>query len=137
MKRTLCLMLAAILLGLSLSACTRDVFMKKLGPSELYTKSEINDAVRVLMRDFNHWDDGGCRMIEVKYAGDAVSKENLAYCNSFADGDHYDSCIVFITAFRTPAKTAALNPNEFYTGYTWTLARSGAGQWKVVTCGYG
>ncbi len=136
MKRTVCLMLAAILLGLSLSACTNDVFMKKYGTSELYSKHEMNAAVDAIMRSFRNWDDD-CRMIEVEYAGDEVSLENLDYCNSLSQGETYDACIVFVTAFRTSSRTAALNPNDYYTGYKWFLARSGWGAWKVVACGYG
>ena len=136
MKRTLCLLFAAVLLGLSLSACSNNVFIKSYGASELYSKHDMNAAVNELMRRFNRWEDK-CRMIEVKYAGDDISLENLDYCNSLSPGEAYDACIVFVTAFRTPSKTGALNPNEYYTGYTWYLARSGAGAWKVITCGYG
>ena len=136
MKRTLCLLLAAVLLGLSLSACSNNVFIKSYGTSELYSKHEMNAAVNEIMRSFNRWEDD-CRMIEVKYAGDDISLENLDYCNSLSQDEAYDACIVFVTAFRTSSHTAALNPNDYYTGYKWFLARSGWGAWKVVACGYG
>ena len=76
MKRTLCLLFAAVLLGLSLSACSNNVFIKSYGASELYSKHDMNAAVNELMRRFNRWEDK-CRMIEVKYAGDDISLEKI------------------------------------------------------------
>ena len=136
MKKVICMLLALLVCAFSLSACANEAFIKNYGTSELYTRSDMNAAVRVLMHNFHNWEDRGCRMIEVKYAGDAESEKNLDYCNSITPGAPYDACIVFVTAFRTPAHTAALNPNDFYTGYTWCLARTGIGAWKVVACGY-
>ncbi len=136
MKKTVSLLLIIVICAASLSACAGDGYLKRYGASDLYDKSDMDAAVRVIMRRFRSWEDD-CRMIEVAYAGDEVSKENLSYCNSLTEGAPYDACIVFETAFRTLDRTQGLNPNDFYTGYRWYLARTGTGQWKVVGCGYG
>ena len=131
-----CILLITFCLLLSLAGCKDHTYFVDYGNSQIYTKEDMKFAIKAIMARFDRWEDP-CRMIEIKYAGDEqATQENLDYCNRLSDGAHYDQCIIFESAFRTPKNTLVLNPNEIYTGYQWILARSGSGGWTVITCGY-
>ncbi|MBQ6021622.1 MAG: zf-HC2 domain-containing protein [Clostridia bacterium] len=99
--------------------------------SDIYPNDVIAAAGDALVKDFESLH--GCKLYSFTYAGDEISKENLAYINEFG---HYDECIVFESVFRSPLfGGGGWNAHEIYT-WTWYLGRVYGGEWEVVQRGY-
>lgn len=105
------------------------------GTSKIYTAEEIDAAANLVADYVNNLD--GCKLFAVIYDGDAVSLDNLDYCNSLAkDGKIYKDCIVFTSYFRSPIRAeGAWNANSLY-NWSWYLARTEGGEWEEITHGY-
>ena len=105
------------------------------GESVLYTTEERQAAAKLISDTVESFE--GCKLYVVTYEGDEVSKKNLEYCNSLAaDGITYSESIVFTSYFRSPIfKAGAWNPNDLYS-WSWYLARTNGGDWKILTYGY-
>ncbi len=106
------------------------------GNSELYSKADMNAAIRVIKQEFRTWD--GCKLYTIRYTNDELCQKELDYCNSLAkDGQIFTECIIFKSDFRSPLFNAgAWNPGEIYYGWTWYLARTNNGNWVLLTSGY-
>ena len=105
------------------------------GDSEIYTKQErraVADLIADKIRSFD-----GCRLYAVVYEGDAVSEQNLEYCNELAkEGKVYVESIVFKSYFRSPIFGGGpWNANDIYS-WSWYLARTDDGDWETLTYGY-
>ena len=110
------------------------------GTSELYTKDDMDKAVKLLNTQFFNWK--GCEMHSIRYAGDECnSEENLKWLNDIKEGKEYTECIEFLTDFHSPVKEedlegTAWEPDQEYTDYQWWFARTDGGEWEFVSCGY-
>ena len=140
MKRFLCfLLLPALLLGLM--GCKRQVTID-YGTSTLYTKADMDEAIRLIRQEFDTWT--GCELHSIHYVSDeSCNEENLAWMNELAAARGQDAtftqCIFFESSFHSPKKgedAGAWNPDEEYTGWQWCLARTEGGPWKLMTWGY-
>ena len=136
-KRWIFCLLTLLLL---LTACGRGVVEGAdidLGTSAVYADNDLQTAVDTVMRKFLTWD--GCELYSLTYAGDVVSTQELAYCNSLRKAEQplYAQCVVFESEFRSPR--VASGGWEADTLYTWRfyLARTEGGAWQLVTWGYG
>lgn len=131
MRRILALMLAALLL----TGCAKgntDYVKIEHGTSVLYTEDEIQDAMDLVLRQFQKGFEG-CYMTELWY-DEAASAEDAAawarehdaeeaivlYCNYWVDGSG-----------RNPTQ----NPNSMYKNWNWILIRNG-GKWELKDWGY-
>ena len=106
------------------------------GKSELYSKADMKEAVRVIEREFRTW--SGCKLYSIRYTDDKLCQKELDYCNRLAkDGEVFTECIIFKSDFRAPLfHSGAWNPGDIYYGWTWYLARTANGNWVILTHGY-
>ena len=110
------------------------------GTSSLYTKDDIDAAVKVVMAEFGSWD--GCTMQKIAFTDDNTCKSNVEYANSLRkDGTaEFTQAMVLVSDFRSPsadkAQGTAWEPDTDYKDYTWTLGRSDGGEWQLLTWGY-
>ena len=84
----------------------------------------------------------GCELHSLSYSSDDVclDQENIVWMNDLEhandDKQVFTQCIMFNSSFRSPKKGGgAWEPNEEYT-WSWWLARSEGGEWKLMTYGY-
>lgn len=110
------------------------------GKSELYTQADMDAAIDAIMAEFNTWK--GAEMKSVAFTDDATCKDSIAYVNEFpaAAETKFDQAIVFTSSFHSPsgddAKNTAWAPDTDYDNWTWYLARTGDGDWNLLTWGY-
>lgn len=103
------------------------------GTSALFTEAERKAAVAALRAELDTWT--GCELHSIRYAGDGCcSAENLAWMNSLRENGQFTECIEFLTNFHSPAENSGgLDPDAEYIDYQWWLARTGGGDWELVT----
>ena len=76
---------------------------------------------------------------EVFYEGDETATANLPYCQSF--NPEITECAVFSTNFHIPEQDVemawAFEPNTDINWWSWILGKNTAGEWEVLTNGFG
>ena len=91
---------------------------------------------------FSHFH--GCAMnnLGLSYKSDEESNnaDNIAWMNDLEkandDKEFFVQCIAFDSSFRSPTKGGdAWDANKEYS-WSWWLARSESGDWKLMTWGY-
>ena len=104
------------------------------GTSDIYSRQDMSDAIDLIKEEFYSWD--GCKLYSINYTDDNLCQRELEYCNTLAkDGVTYDECIVFRTQLRSPIfGGGGWNPNTRY-DWSWYLARTEGGEWKLLTWG--
>lgn len=121
----ICLVIAALIAAVWIIQPSKT----DLGSSELYTDSEIKDAVSIVREQFRHFH--GCILFSLSYAGDERSLSEFDY------NDNYDEAIVINSVFLSPIiRAGAWTPRRIYT-WTFLLMRQNGGQWELLTYGYG
>lgn len=145
MKKIISLILILVMV-FSLTSCGVDTSDMKIdyGKSEIYTKEDIDAAIEVILDEVNTW-----FAIDKIYSFSYKSHENnsdydiVGYANELADSighePNFDQAIELECDFHTAnfADNEGFEPNEDYTGWSWTLARTNGGKWHLVTWGYG
>ena len=103
--------------------------------SDIYTTSQLQDAVRMIREKVAGWK--GCKLYSIWYAGDETCLEELNYCNTLNNGlEPYTQCLVFQTNFRSPIfGGGAWQANMVY-HWSWYFARTDGGEWELLTWGY-
>ena len=110
------------------------------GTSELYTKEDMDEAIKLIQEEFSKWE--GCELHSIAYTSDAeCNEDNIAWMNQLeAEGDAketFTQCIQFKSNFHSPKEGGgAWNPDQEYTDWDWWLARADGGKWKLMTWGY-
>ncbi len=106
------------------------------GLSEIYTQSEMNDAVKIIKKQFGSWK--GCKLLNIRYAGDSCNNaENLKWLNDLRPQKNFVQCIEFFSDFYVGKRTnTTFNPDSNYKDWQWWLARAEGGNWQLVTFGY-
>ena len=101
--------------------------------SEIYSDTEINDAIDVAIDYFKKEFDG-CTLTEITYIGD---DENGDW-QELADRNNATDVIVLVSSFDVDASggDGSLNPNSTYTNWKWFLVRTNSGKWRHVDHGY-
>ena len=135
MKRILPLVLLSLLV-LSLSGCGKISSTMEItcDTSAVYSKSDIHDAMDVVKSYFRrHFD--GCTMTALGYIGD----EKKAYMEELEVQYGVSEVIVLVSDFESGPSggDGALNPNDTYRNYRWTLLREKDGSWSHADHGYG
>lgn len=106
--------------------------------SEVYSEDDLTAAETTIMNKINEW-DVKVEWVELAYAGDDISTSNLEYCQSL--NPEVTECAVFTSSFHIPEQdvqmAGAFEPNTDITEYSWYLGRANAGEWEVLTNGFG
>ena len=113
------------------------------GKSYIYTKKDMNKAIDVIL---NAFEEGyaDCELYNIRYDSDnSDSDEILKWMNELADAQKLDigftQSIKFYSDFNTTSgfkNESGLEANEEYKDWQWYLARSGKGNWYLLTWGY-
>ena len=106
------------------------------GSSEIYTKEDMDAAIKLIEEEFAGWK--GCEMHSIRYASDDCnSEENIKWVNEQAEGKNYTQCIQFNSDFHSPVDGGdAWEADTEYTDWQWWLARTADEGWQVLTWGY-
>lgn len=141
MKRTIAAVLCAAIL-LLLAGCgkgnTSNVKID-YGTSSVYSKKEMDAAIDVIKKQFRSF--AGCELQSLSYMSDEECNgaDNVEWMNDLRTEDQkeaFTQCIAFHSSFRSPKDGGgAWEADQEYT-WSWWLARSEGGQWKLMTWGY-
>ncbi len=110
------------------------------GSSELYTTEEMDEAIALILEEFNTWE--GCEMHSIRYFSDECnSGEFVAWMNELAEarepGTTFTQCIAFRSDFHSPVEAyGSWEADQEYTNWEWWLAREDGGSWQLMTWGY-
>lgn len=142
MKKIIALVLC-LMFTLSLVGCGKaDISEVKIdyGTSSVYTVEDMNAAIEEIKKEFSSFE--GCELHSLSYSSDenCNNAENIAWMNDLEKANDnkevFTQCISFDSSFRSPKKGGgAWAANEEYT-WSWWLARSEGGEWKLMTWGY-
>ena len=109
------------------------------GKSSIYTKEDMDEAVEAIKKQFSSFE--GCELHSLSYTSDDVcnNEDNIAWMNELEKANDnkevFTQCIAFDSSFQSPKNGGgAWNANKEYT-WTWWLARSEGGTWKLMTWG--
>ena len=113
------------------------------GTSEHFTKPQMDAAIAVIKEHFRVM--YGCRLNSIAYTSDERSaREYQSYAGMMSrrTGKNYVDAIVFTSSFRTPPADQAYPFTGFeedseYSGWSWVLLLTEAGEWEIATSGYG
>ena len=141
MKRTIAAVLCAAML-LLLAGCgkgnTSNVKID-YGTSSVYSQKEMDAAIGVIKKQFRSF--AGCELLSLSYMSDEEcnSADNVKWMNELRTENQkeaFTQCIAFHSSFRSPKDGGgAWEADQEYT-WSWWLARSEGGQWKLMTWGY-
>ena len=141
MKRTIAAVLCAAML-LLLAGCgkgnTSNVKID-YGTSSVYSQKEMDAAIDVIKKQFRSFAD--CELHSLSYMSDEECNDadNVKWMNELRTEDQkeaFTQCIAFHSSFRSPKDGGgAWEADQEYT-WSWWLARSEGGQWKLMTWGY-
>ena len=101
--------------------------------SNLYSEEEINDAMDVIIEDFERTFHG-CTLKELRYSDIGY----LSSSQSCGCIENYEKTIIIYSVFDVAEKGASstLNAGSIYTQYQWGLAKIN-GIWKICNKGMG
>lgn len=132
MNRYLMLLLA---LALLLTACAGgDVSEhgRRIGDCELYSESEIADAMDVVEGFFKKNYDG-CKLINLEYDEEKTADKAAGWTEQYGQ-----EAIVLLSEFEVDESggDGSLNPGQTYRNYQWILVKTFFG-WELKDWGYG
>ena len=134
----LCLVLVTVLAGCGKA----DMSKVKIdyGTSSIYTEDDMNAAIEEIKKEFSTFK--GCELHSLSYTSDekCSNAETISWMNDLESANDnkeiFTQCIAFDSSFRSPKRGGdAWAANEEYT-WSWWLARSEGGEWKLMTWGY-
>lgn len=106
-----------------------------IGDSQIFSKEEINDAVNVVLENFNF----PASLNEILYD----EERSLSDIKWYVDNYNTDEIIVLFSNFTTYSSTdtvffmsGLLMQNDKYTDYSWILVCSNDESWKLITQEY-
>lgn len=118
-----------------LSACGGNVINVEIleYSSEIYSDTEINDAIDVAI-DYFKKEFEGCTLTEITYIGDDKNNDYL----EFAERNNSNEVMVLVSSFDVDSSggDGSLNPNSTYTKWKWILVKDSNGKWVHVDHGY-
>lgn len=108
--------------------------MPAIGPSDLYTGAEIEDAMDIVLDYFKKEFDG-CTLTRLEYDETAVWDGLMGWAAQYHEGQ----AIVLLSDFDVDSSggDGSLNPGDTYRNWKWILTRTGSGKWTLRTWGYG
>ena len=109
------------------------------GTSEIYSDEDLQAAVDTIMNVVSNEWEVKVEMQELFYAGDEESANQLNYCKEL--NPEITECVVFTTNFHIPEQdvqmAGAFEPNTDITGWSWYLGKNAAGEWEILSNGFG
>ena len=142
MKKTVTAVLCLVIVLLCAGCGKADISKVKIdyGKSSVYSEEDMNAAIEVIKKQFSSFE--GCELHSLSYKSDEEcnNDDNIAWMNDLEKANDnkevFTQCIAFDSSFRSPKKGGgAWEANEEYT-WSWWLARSEGGKWKLMTWGY-
>ncbi|MBP3705446.1 MAG: hypothetical protein J6I98_07935 [Clostridia bacterium] len=130
MSRVLAAVLALVLLITGCGGRVNGV-NRIIGDSELYSETEIESAMSVVIRKFRS-DFDGCTLLELSYDEEKTAKEQERHMEK----GETDKVMVLSSKFYVAEGDGSLSPGTTYEGWTWELTRSGFGGWKLTNYGF-
>ena len=107
--------------------------------SQAYSEEDLAAAETAIRNVIDNEWEVKVESVELAYAGDEVSANNLEYCQSF--NPEISECAVFTSSFHIPEQdvqmAGAFEPNADIEGWSWTLGKNAAGEWEVLSNGFG
>lgn len=139
MKKIVAMVLCLVSVLLLVACEAQSVSNAKIdyGSSSLYSKEDMDSAIKRIKKEFAKWD--GCELHSISYSSDEeCNTENIAWLNDLADRPtNYTQCIMFKSDFHSPKQSEdAWNPDYEYKDWEWWLARTDNGNWHLLTWGY-
>lgn len=103
--------------------------------SELYSKEDMDAAIKLIVEEFNTWE--GCTLYDISYTDDQNCTDNLSHINELSDDKQYDECIIFVSNFHSPKEGGgAWEPDYDYENWMWLLGRVKGENWDLLDWGY-
>lgn len=116
-----------------------DVIPETSAVSQLYSEEDLAAAEAVIINEVNNKWQVKVESFELAYDGDEISTDNLPYCQSL--NPEITECAIFTSSFHIPEQdvemAGAFEPNTDLDGFSWTLGRSTAWEWEILTNGFG
>ena len=112
------------------------------GNSNVYSKEEMDDAIKIIKKDFFN-SFMGSELKNIRYVSDdKCGVDELEWLNVLAEdngsSEHFTECMLFLSDFHSPKNGRGdLEADYEYTDWQWWLARFENGKWKLVTNGWG
>ena len=137
MKQTVCMFFILAMI-FNLVACgggkVDNVEVPDWKPSEIYTDTEIEAAIKTVKEYFKKEFDG-CTLTKVGYVGDTFADEFAARAEQY----NADEAIILYSSFDVDSSggDGSLNPNSTYDDWQWILIRNVNGEWRHADHGYG
>lgn len=107
--------------------------------SDIYSQEDLDAAQAAIMNVINNEWEVKVEWVELAYAGDEVSAENLEYCQDL--NPEVSACVVFTSNFHIPEQDVQMaggfEPNADINGWSWILGKNAAGEWEVLSNGFG
>ena len=102
------------------------------GYTEIHSRECLEEAYQLVIEDFSM--EGG-RLLELDYAGDDYSQQELSYWNSLQSGMPYIECVVVNGRFITSLTGNRILKNHTVYHWKWTVAKDYFGNWVILSKG--
>ena len=116
-----------------------DEVIPEMAISELYSDDDLAAAKAAIMDVVDNEWEVNVEMQDVSYLWDEASLSELDYCLGL--NPEVIDCAVFISSFYIPEQdvqmAGAFEPDTNIDGWSWTLGRNAAGEWEVLSNGFG
>lgn len=110
-----------------------------ISSSELYSEEDLAAAEAAIMNTVNNEWSIKIEMKELSYLWDEKATSELDYCKSL--NPEVTECAVFISNFYIPEQDAemagAFEVDTNINWWSWTLGKNAAGEWEVLSNGFG
>lgn len=112
-----------------------DNYTADYGESQLYTKAEMQQAMKVIRKDFTNGSMHASSLQRIAYQDDKTSK-------SLGEAYDHDKAMAFYVDFHSPKtdiSAGPLNPDQDYRNYKYLVYLNEKGEWEIDWrgCGYG
>lgn len=136
MKNVLSMAVALMILIFSTQVQAKD-FEVDYGDSKLYTQREMDNCISMIDE---HLTSLNCTLINVRYAGDGISKKELER-NGIDYSKNYENFIIFYADFQSPpdphdGKPTAWTYDKLYKDYNFIFGFDKNDGWQLVNYGY-
>ncbi len=131
--------LSFILLVFGLVACKENKILREVGPSDKFSKAEINSALDKVIEEF---DFKGSSLNKVWYDEEKSEREVGFYMRNgrgSVNGVARENVIILLSEFDVDSSggDGSLNPNSTYENFMWILIRDDkSSPWEIDDRGY-
>lgn len=130
----LILLITSLVLSYNKKAANKENVKISIGDSEIYSKEELNEAVKVVLNAFNF----PATLNEIYYDEEKSQSNSNKYITKYG----VDEAIILFCNFTTYSNTdigflmsGPLNPNSEYTDYNFVLVHNSNGAWNLKEYG--